>query len=142
MLETLKKIFAYLIDKTPGSTFNYYTLSFIFIGILVLISFGLRNVYNRKLEKKDFVYKKMFKQLANRLVYFAIGFLFFILVRYENIPYFSMRLWLILLGIGLAAFVGRQLYKYFKIYPKELENFHLRPRASETPVYLPNKKRR
>lgn len=139
-MEFLKNIASYLFTKAPGPKFGFYLLALIVVAVLVLISFGLRAYYTKKVNNGDYVYKKMFKKIPNQIVYFAIGFLFLIGLRYENIPYFAMRLWPILLGIGYLAFAGKQIYKYFKIYPKELENFESRPRQNTENRYTANKR--
>jgi tellurite resistance protein TehA-like permease len=136
----------YLFTPSPGQAFKYYTALLILVALLIIGSFVFKNIYKKKLENRDFVFKKMYKKVPNRMIYFAIGLLFIIVVRYENIPYFAMRLWLYLLLLGMAVYAGFQVYKYFKKYPKERDNFESR-QAVKTSVdvkmkYLPNKKRK
>lgn len=139
-MDLLSNTTHYVFGRAPGAQFSYYMAALVIIGIMVLTGMGLKNYYTKKVRGGDYVYKKMFKKVSNNLVYFAIGFLFLVAVRYENIPYFAMRLWPILLGIGFLVYLGRQLYKYFKVYPKELSNFESRPKHSEKNAYLPNKR--
>lgn len=139
-METLKNIAQYLFESAPGQNFSYYIVGLIIIGVMLVGAILFKQYYAKKIKNNDFVFKKMFKKFPNRLVYFSIGFLFLLGVRYENIPYFAMRLWLILLTVGFLAYFGRQLYKYFKIYPKELANFESRPRQNTQNKYLPNKR--
>lgn len=135
-----KAIFDYLLDATPGQEFKFYYPMIAFIVILFAGSFVFKKFHRKKVDGKDFVFKNLFKKVPSRLVQFAIGFIFLTLIRYENIPYFAMRLWLILAGLGFLFAVGYYVYKYLKVYPKELENFRARPHhAAETNKYLPNK---
>jgi len=132
---------SYIFNGIPGSAFGYYYEMIGLIVILLLASFALRNIYKRRADNKDFIFKKMFRKTANRLTYFAIGIIFITLVRYENIPYFSMRLWMLLLLLGLLVFLGYQAYKYFKIYPVERDKFESQPKVENAKMkYLPNKK--
>lgn len=144
--ETIKNCLSYTFAITPGQAFGYYTEMMILIAILVIGAYLLKTVYKKRVRDRDFVFKKMFRKLPNRLIYFAIGFLFLLLVRYENIPYFSMRFWLYLLLLGLLVMLGFSLYKYLKVYPNERDNFEARKVVKESDdsksKYLPNKKRR
>jgi len=139
-MEILKNASHYVFGIAPGQAFSYYTLSLIVAGILLVFAIFFKQYYSKKVKNGDFVFKKMFKKVPNQVIYFAIGLLFLIGVRYENIPYFAMRLWLILLTIGFGVYLGRQLYKYFKIYPAELDNFESRPKQKTENKYLPNKR--
>jgi hypothetical protein len=139
MLEFIKAIPGYLFEKSPGQAFSYYTAMLVLIALLIASSFIFKSIHKKRVQNHDFVFKKMFKKIPVRLVYFAIGLLFFLAVRYENIPYFSMRLWLILILLGFLAMLGYYLYKYLKVYPKERDNFESRPKVDATSKYLPNK---
>jgi len=139
-MEILKNIPHYLFAIAPGQEFSYYMIGLIIVGLMLVGSIVFKQYYSRKVKNGDYVFKKMFKKFPNNLVYFAIGLLFFLGIRYENIPYFAMRLWFVLLAIGCLAYFGRQLYKFLKVYPKELENFESRPRQNTENKYLPNKR--
>lgn len=134
----------YFFTKVPGVEFGYYTLAIIAAIALILGSFAFKVIYKKRLDNRDFVFKKMFRKVGSRLIYFAITLLFLVLVRYERIPYFSMRLWMYLLLLAFLGIVAFYAYKYLKVYPKELENFEARghiPEETKT-VYLPNKRRK
>ncbi|MFA4891335.1 MAG: hypothetical protein WC604_03210 [Candidatus Gracilibacteria bacterium] len=131
---------SYLLSGVPGSAFNYHYEMLGLAVLLILAAFALKSIYRNKVNNKDFVFKRMFKKTSNRLIYFSIGILFVILVRYENIPYFAMRLWMFLLLLGLLIFLGYQAYKYFKIYPVERDKFESQPKIENIKMkYLPNK---
>ena len=136
----------YLFEKAPGQAFNYYTVVLAVVALLAIGSFAFKNICKKRARERDFVFKKMFRKVPSRMIYFAIGLLFLVVVRYENIPYFSMRILLYLLLLGIAVTAGWYLYKYFKVYPKERDNFESRQAiktVEETKTkYLPNKKKR
>jgi hypothetical protein len=142
-METLSAIFSNILEPTPGREFAY---QYVMIGLIILLfagAFALRKYTNIKINQKDFVFKNMFRKVPARLHYFAIGLIFLTAVRYENIPYFAMRLWLYMTLAGLLVFLGRMIYKYIKVYPKELANFKSRQtlKRPNEKIYLPNKKK-
>ncbi|MBT3865081.1 hypothetical protein HOE67_03315 [Candidatus Peregrinibacteria bacterium] len=142
-METIKAFFGYFLESTPGQDFKYYYILLALIVLLIVGSFLFKRIHKNKTNNKDFIFKTMFKKVPPRLIYFAIGLIFLAAVRYENIPYFAMRLWLYLVLLGLAVMLGFYAYKYFKKYPKELENFQNRPKNKpQENNYLPNKKRK
>ncbi len=142
MLTILKTTFEYLFTRFPGAEFNYKWEVLIAAVILILGAAGFKAVHRRKVANKDFVFKKMFKKVPGRMIYLGMLLIFFVLVRTENIPYFSMRIWLFLTILGVIVAAVYYLYKYLKVYPKELENFESRITEDPKAVYLPNKKRR
>lgn len=141
VLTTLKTVSSYLFTRFPGAEFSYKWEVLIAAVILILGAAGFKAVYRRKIADKDFVFKKMFRKVSGRMIYLGILLIFFVLVRTENIPYFSMRIWLFLTILGVVASAVYYLYKYLKVYPKELENFESRTANEPKAVYLPNKRR-
>jgi hypothetical protein len=141
MLTILETISSYLFTRFPGAEFNYKWEVLIAAAILILGAAGFKAIHRKKIANKDFVFKKMFKKVPGRMTYLGILLIFFVLVRTENIPYFSMRIWLILTVLGIIAAAIYYLYKFLKVYPKELENFESRITNEPKAVYLPNKKK-
>ncbi len=134
----------YLFQKAPGAEFRYYIPMVILMAILIAGSIVFSTYYKKK-RKTDFAFKRLFKKVSSRMVIFGLLFVFLIVVRYENIPYFSMRIWiyLSLLGLAYAAFHYGKLY--LKVYPLERENAARKMKQSSSksvPQYLPNKKKR
>lgn len=135
---------SYFFSTAPGSVFKYYIPLFILIGILILGSIIFSFYYKQK-KKTDFAFKRLFKQFGNRLLIFGILYLFLIIVRFENIPYFSMRIWLYLTTLALLYLVVyKYLKSYFISYPKEKQNqtLHHQKVQREEKIYLPHKKKR
>lgn len=137
---------SYMFGAVPGDAFSYYYEMMGLIVVLILGSIAFKNIYKKKVQDKDFVFKKLYRKTPNRLLYFAIGFIFLLLVRYESIPYFSMRIWMYLTVVGLLIYLGYQIYKYFKTYPKERDIYESRKtikvEEDSRGKYLPNKNRR
>lgn len=142
MLTYLSTAASYLFAKFPGAEFSYKWHTLALAVILILGAAAFKTTYRKKVSNKDFVFKKIFKKVPGRMIYLGILLIFFVLVRIENIPYFSMRIWMILNLLGVVVFTVYYLYKYFKVYPKELENFESRIVSEPKAVYLPNKKKR
>ena len=132
-----------LIDINPGSQFKFYIPMIILGAVLIIgaIAFGI--VYKKR-KNHDFAFKKLFKKTSGRLFWLGSLILLLTLIRYENIPYFSMRLLLYLSLILIAYSVYRMAYVYKMIYPKERENVmaKMHKAKEENSKYLPSKKRK
>jgi len=103
--------------------FNYRPLSFAVWGypflasaILALIYWAIVRFYIKRL---DIVYRGPARKLKTLAFYYGFISLIFYFVRYERIPYLSMRflLWLWIVGYGLLTFLI--LYLEFKKIPNK-----------------------
>lgn len=133
----------YFFNTTPGSEFKFYIPLIILAGILIIGSVVFSRVYSKK-KKYDFAFKRLFKKLSSRFTTIGIILLILIALRYENIPYFSMRIWLYLLLL-ISLYIIYKYIKTFKVdYPREKENVKvlISKSSKETPRYLPHKKKR
>jgi len=110
---------------------------YFFIGLAVvslLASIALR-IYLKK-QKEDKIFKKLFRNLPGKLQLFAIMEGLYVLVRYERMPYLSMRfLNYCVLAYGLYLAI-RYAQLYFKVYPAENKHHHEKLRLNK---YLPRK---
>ncbi|MFC1615580.1 hypothetical protein ACFL21_00420 [Patescibacteria group bacterium] len=139
-MQTIKYIIKYVLTKNPGSEFNYY----LEIGILsaILISGGIifGMIYKRR-KKHDFAFKKLFKRVSKFAVYLGLAYGILLLIRYEQIPYFSMRLWLFITSILLAWFIFRFLRIFITVYPKEKANINRNKKVKKVEKYSTKKRR-
>ena len=142
-MEYISSTFKYLFNSNPGTAFKYYVPMLILASLLVVGSIAF-SAYYKKRKKVDFAFKRLFKSLSNRLMLFGIFLFILIAVRYENIPYFSMRIWLYILLLVLLYFVYRYLKIYKVKYPKEKINADAKKHQvkKEENKYLPNKKKK
>ncbi len=142
-METIKSILSYFFSKAPGQEFKYYIPMTVLILVLVLGGIIFSAAYKKR-KKTDFAFKRLFKKTGPRLVIFGIIFLVLILLRYENIIYFSMRIWLYLAVVGLLYFLFRTVRTYKVCYKKEKKSIQTRQvhTKKEERKYLPNKKKR
>lgn len=140
-MNTVKNFFSYFFRSIPNTDFNYYIPLSILVILLIVGSLVFSFVYRKK-KKTDFVFKKLFKDLSKRLIIIAVLLVFYALVRYENLPYFSMRIWLYII-IGVLLFFAYKYIKTYKfIYPKEKINFELSHSRKKTiNPYIPNKRK-
>ncbi len=143
-METITAILKYFFSPAPGHAFQFYNI-LLTISILLIIAGIVFSTIYKKRKKTDFAFKRLFKKVPTILVIFGILILFLIAVRYENIPYFSMRIFLYITLLVFLYFI----YRYIKIakvdYPREKENVRLNTGTGETKhanVYLPNKNKR
>jgi len=140
-MESLSNLANYILTPSPGQAFAYYYIVLSLIVVLFVGSFVFKKFHTKKTKDKDFAFKRLFRKVPAKMIYFGIALTFLLAVRYENIPYFAMRLWLYLTALLLLAAIVYYAYKYFKVYPKELQNLKNRPLKEETPRYTTSKKR-
>ncbi len=144
-MNTISSLFYYLLSPHPGSQFKFYIPMIILITILIIGGLAFSIIYKKR-KKEDFAFKKLFQKTAARLILLGLLFLILTLVRYESIPYFSMRIWLYLSFLLLAFFLYSTIKTYKVKYPRERENLDIRMHSKKRKVsekkYLPNKKRR
>lgn len=113
---------SYLLNTRPGSEFMYFWPLLILMGLAFAGSFFLRK-----------------KELAARLREFSILALFWTFFRDQNIPYLSMRLWMVLLVV-LA--LGYGLWYWKKSLEKEEVVLEEDPKKKTLKKYLPKKKKK
>ena len=133
----------YLFNSVPGTEFRYYIPLLILATLLILGAMVFSQIYKRR-KKFDFAFKRLFKNLSNRLIIIGILLLILVAVRYEQIPYFSMRLWLYAVLLFLLYTFYRYIKIYLKDYPKEKLNVKKKTHFAkkEENKYLPNKKKK
>lgn len=146
----MEKITAFLKSlvspAAPGPEFNFYIPMIILAGLLIVGGMVFGFFYDKK-KKTDFAFKRLFAKVSRNLYIFGALFLFLVAVRYESIPYFSMRLWIYISLAALIYVAYRNIQKYRTEYQLESENLSIRAeKAKESkakgPKYLPNKKRK
>ncbi|NIA02054.1 MAG: hypothetical protein GWP15_01595 [Nitrospirae bacterium] len=142
-MEYIKSFFSYLFTSNPGTAFSYYVPILTLALVLILSSLLFSQYYKRK-KKTNFAFKRLFKKLSNRMLLFGILFLVLTAIRYENIPYFSMRILLYITALIFLYFIYRYIKIYKVDYPKEKENAQAKQHVvkKEENKYLPNKKKK
>ena len=133
----------YLFDITPGPDFRY-TWPLLIIGAgLIIASIFFQNYY-RKRKKIDIAFKKIFANVSSAMLTFGLLILFFTGVRYQNIPYFAMRLWLALTLVTLLYTIYHFAQKYRSDYKKLYEENVARHKTKkkDEKVYLASKKKK
>lgn len=126
----------YLFDPTPGSK-NHYYIPLIIIFAIFIIGSILCKKYLKK-HKKNQALRRLFKNTPRNLMTIGIIGLLLLAIRYENLPYLSMRFFLWLLIIITIVFFAKTIYTYTKKYPIEKEKIR---KQIEKKKYLPKKKK-
>ncbi len=131
----------YLFEQVPGKNFSFYPHFIVLIIILLISGIAFSIIYKKK-KKEDPAFKKLFSKISTRLILFALLFIVLLLVRFENIPYFSMRIWLYL-TVLIFIFLSYRTIRVYKVnYPKEKHNAEQVKTIKKENKYLPNKKKR
>lgn len=140
-METITSFLKYLFAISPGQEFKFYLPLLIFIGLLLIASMVFSKIHHKK-KKTDFAFKKLFRKVSTILVIFAFLNLFYVAVRYENIPYFSMRFIFYLINLLFLYLIYRYIRIYRLDYPRERENAKRVIKKTDENQYLPHKKKR
>lgn len=143
-MESIKNIVKNLFAADPGPTFKYYMPLLVLAVLLILWGVVFSNIYDKR-KKNDFAFKRCFKNLSKLMVLFGCLFLVLLAVRYEGIPYFSMRLWLYASTLVFLYLVYHYIQVYRLKYTKEAENQELKIRQnidSKKPLYTTNKRKK
>ncbi len=124
----------YLFDPLPVGPFKYLYVLIAVAAISLVASVALR-IYLKQ-QKDDKILRKLFRKLPGKLQIFALTEAVYILVRYERMPYLSIRfLNYIILAYGIFVAVNAaQLY--FKVYPAEKKHHEQQLKLNK---YLPRK---
>lgn len=137
-------ILVYFFELRPGSAFSYY----IHLSVLAVtgIIAAIVTAHLIKKNSENRAMKKLFGKMPNKVKWLGILMIFLLATRYENIPYFSMRIWLYLTLFGLVYFVIKSSYLLVKKYPEERAFYHRNKKKkteqSEKKVYSASKKRK
>ena len=143
-MQTLRNLLAYIFNSDPGQAFSYYIPMLVLVVLLIAGSIYTSRLYEKK-KRSDFAYKRLFKNLSKTMATFGVLFLILLGLRYESIPYFSMRLWLYI-TFGVFLYVAyRYVEKFRKQYPIEKANQDSnsnKRKKQTTKIYTAQKKRR
>lgn len=144
-METITSLLSYIFDPTPGPDFRYTWPLLIVGALLIIAAIAFNTHYKRKKKKGDLAFKKLFKNASTHMFTFGVLILILTSIRYENIPYFAMRLWFIITILTLIYYAYKYVKAAYKDYPQmKAANAH---KASNQPskkvkTYSASKKRR
>jgi len=127
------------IFEIAPAEFSYDKAALASVILLIIGAVVFSQIYKKK-KKEDIAFKKLFKKTSSHLVSFAIAFSFLVAVRYEEIIYFSMRLWLYLTVLGFIYWLYRTIKKYKVDYPKEQAKHNKKTENKKGKIYSTKKK--
>lgn len=137
-MQPLGDFIRYFFNPFPGPMTNTFLVIAIVLALLIFgASIGLRIILKNK--KEDKIFRKMFRSLPRKMQTVAILLGLYILARYLNMPYITIRfLMYILLGVEVYL-----IYKYAKVYLQEYPEMKERhAKQIELNKYLPRKKKK
>ena len=141
-METVTSFFSYIFDITPGPDFRY-TWPMIILSIILIIGAMVFASYYRKRKKLDMAFKKLFGKVSTTMLTFGALILIFTAIRYENIPYFSMRIWfaalLLIFLYVIFVYIKAARVKYPKLKSENAHKQHGKQKQEK--VYLASKKK-
>ncbi|MDP2624769.1 MAG: hypothetical protein Q8P27_01140, partial [Candidatus Peregrinibacteria bacterium] len=83
--------------------------------------------------------KTTFPRLAKNIRNFGLVGFIFLWIRYENLPYLSMRFLFLLYLIWIVAYIGHNVYKFKTKLPEAIDKQHSTKKLKN---YLPTKKKK
>lgn len=123
----------YILSPTPGYNFKFFLPLIITFGLLIIVG----AVGSYILKKRE----KFLKPIANRLLKFGLSIgltgLLLIFLRYENLPFLSMRIWLMLLAIVAIVWSILLIVFIISYLPRAKSNL---AKQKVFQKYLPRKK--
>lgn len=129
-------LLSYFFKANPGVSFAYYH-ELLALGLLLIAGATTFHFYYQKKKRQDVAFKVLFKKVTPRFTMLGLLLLLLVAFRYENIPYFSMRLWL----YGSFALIAYALYHYGKVYkvtyPKEKFNVEQKQKRAQSTKKAP-----
>lgn len=130
----LLNILKYFFEPLPVGPFKFI---YVFIGLIVaaiIASIALK-IYLKK-QKEDKIFKKLFRSVPGKLQLYAFMEAIYVLVRYERMPYLSIRAFnYAIIAYGLYVLItSAQLY--IKVYPAEKKHHEHQVNMNK---YLPRK---
>lgn len=137
-MQFIKSMLNYFFESQPGINFKFYMPLIILAVLLIAGGIIFSFIYNKK-KKEDLAFKFLFRKFGSNMALMGILFIFLVAVRYENIPYFAMRIWIYLSLLGLLYLIYRYVKKFKVDYPKEKQNHEHHKHVKEENKYLPNK---
>jgi len=136
-METINQIVGYFFGPFPGRAFAYYP--HIIVLIVGILAFSLYLRLRIRKDKEDKTFRRLFRNFPGKLEITATALAVYILLRYYNIGFFSMRM-MIYLILATTLILGYYIViTYVKKYPAAKK---LRQNQMEKNKYLPRKKKR
>lgn len=128
---------SYLFDPTPGYTFMYFWPLFVFFLLVFAGSFYIKK-YFKKLPNHE-VAMEFLGGVPARMREFVVAGLILAFLRNEDIPYFAMRFWTVLLFIAVIAYGVR----VWTLYKKNINTRVVRRQEEKvSDKYLPKPKKK
>lgn len=127
---------SYLFDRFPGSAFLYMIPCIILFLVLIVGSFYLESWIRRHPLRPSL--KLTLPHVGGRLRAFGIIGFVLLWIRYENLPFLSMRALLLLFFLSFLAYIAMCVYRFNVVLPKKIEE---NKRLNKLKSYLPKKKK-
>jgi len=133
-MSVILNLLQYLFQPLPLGQFKFYYI-LVIIAVAALVASIALKLFLRK-QKEDKIFKKLFRNLPGKLFTIAILEGLYVLVRFEEMPYVSIRFLNLVILIYAAYIVFHYGQIYYKIYPAEKKHHQEQIRLNR---YLPRK---
>lgn len=127
----------YLFEMTPGYTYAYHWPLFVFFILVFGASFKVSELLKRRPHASLEV--PFFGGIPSAMRWFAILGLLFNFFRDQNIPFFGMRIWLLLLLLAVPAYAA---YVWRRYELKFEDSVNQKTLGKHEDKYLPKPKKK
>jgi len=127
--------FGYYFSPLPDTNFQYTKLT-LAIGLFFVIAGIVLSFYRKKYVKNE-IHKKLMRKYPGLLRTYGILILLLLLFRETAMPFLSMRMWWVILGL----FILYSLFKFLFTYKREYKKRYSQAEKMHTlHKYFPKKK--
>ena len=133
-MQTITTLLQYFFEPIPAGQYKFMYL-FIALAVIGLAASIALRIYLKK-HKEDKILRKLFRTFPGKLQTVSICLGLYILVRYEKMPFLSMR-FLNYIIIGTAIYLLINAFQlYSQVYPHEKKRHEQQIKANK---YVPRK---
>lgn len=123
-MNTILDILSYFFYPIPGSKFDYYVPVLVIAAILSI--FGIAFKYAMK-HSENKTLRRLYRNLPYQILWIVILLLLNMFARYERFPLLGARFMLYITALAALYVLGKSIYTYVKIYPRERTMFKETP---------------
>jgi len=108
----------YITDKYPTADTNMILIMSVFFVLVILV--GLMLQISIELQMLSPIWRSFLRKVPGNFYIFSIFGLLLLVARHEESPFLSMRLFLLLLLLGLFSYIVYKAIYFYREYPRRL----------------------
>lgn len=130
----LSQIFTWYFWAYKTAPMQTKTQLLVFVVLILFLVFGIVLRIASKSSKFSSLQKGQMRVFVSPIITFAFLELLFLWLHYENVPFFSRRIWFLFVFLAMMVWMSHRARLAYKVYPEEHQK---RAVTSERDKYLP-----